>query len=151
MRATASLLGLEGMLCRISLRLAPTPQRPNGSDDVGYEITAPLDRRGFLDPAELKARNGSCRVARFARGEPHRYGRLIYRPGADGRGMWAIDYGLARFADDEDAYGLDEHCFEVGGCVRLRDSHGAFQPFRVVRVVPLIGRHPRAGERPSVA
>lgn len=139
------------MLCRISLRLAPTPRQPQGSDDVGYEITAPLDRRGFLDPAELKANDGACRVARFAQGEPHRYGRLIHRPGADGRGMWAIDYGLARTADDEDAYGLDECCFEVGGCVRLRDSHGAFQSFRVVRVVPLIGKHPRPGERPSVA
>lgn len=139
------------MLCRISLRLAPTPQQPQGSDEVGYEITAPLDRSGFLDPAEVKARHGACRVARFARGEPHRYGRLTYRSGAGGRGMWAIDYGLARSADDEDAYGLDEHCFEVGGCVRLRDSHGAFQPFRVVRVVPLIGKHPRSGERPSVA
>ncbi len=139
------------MLCRVSLRLAPTPRQPQGSDDVGYEINAPLDRRGFLDPAEYKARRGPWRVARFARGEPHRYGRLVYRSGAKGRGMWAIDYGLARFADDEDAYGLDECCFEVGGCVRLRDSHGAFQPFRVVRVVPLTGGHPRSSERPSAA
>jgi hypothetical protein len=139
------------MLCRISLRLAPTPQQPQGSDDFGYEITAPLDRAGFLDPVELRARHGLCRVARFARGEPHRYGRLVFRSGRNGRGMWAIDYDLARFADDEDAYSLEECCFEVGECVRLRDGHGSFQPFRVVRVVPLIGRDPRSGERPSAA
>lgn len=139
------------MLCRISLRLGPTPQQPQGCDDCGYEITAPLDRNGYLDAAELQARHGHCRVARFAPGEPHRYGRLVYRAGRGGRGMWAIDYDVSRWGDDEDAYGLEEHCFEVGACVPLRDGHGTFRPFRVVRVVPLIGRDRGTGERPPAA
>ncbi|MBX3499077.1 MAG: hypothetical protein KF889_06495 [Alphaproteobacteria bacterium] len=139
------------MLCRISLRLGPTPQEPQGRSDYGYEITAPLDREGYLDASELRARHGHCRVARFAPGEPHRYGQLVYRSGRKGRGMWAIDYDISPCGDDEDACGLDEHCFEVGELVRLRDSHGAFQSFRVVRVVPLIGKDPRTGERPSAA
>jgi hypothetical protein len=139
------------MLCRISLRLGPTPQQPKGRDDCGYEITAPLDRNGFLDPTELRARHGHCRVARFAPGEPHRYGRLVYRAARNGRGLWAIDYDVSRVGDDEDAYGLEEHCFEVGEVVPLRDRHGGFQPFRVVRVVPLIGRDPDRRNQPSAA
>lgn len=139
------------MLCRISLRLGPTPQHPLGCNDLGYEITAPLDRNGHLDAAGLRARHGHCRVAHFAPGQPHRYGQLIYRAGRNGRGMWAIDYDVSRCSDDEDVYGLEEHCFEVGECVRLRDGHGAFRPYRVVRVVPLIGKDPRTGERPSAA
>ncbi len=139
------------MLCRISLRLAPTPEQPRGCDDCGYEITAPLDRRGYLDATELRSRHGHCRVARFAPGEAHRYGLLVYRAGRNGRGMWAIDYDTSPCHDDEDAYALDEFCFEVGERVHMRDGHGAFQPFRVVRVVPLIGRDPRHGTRPSAA
>ena len=139
------------MLCHISLRLGPTPRQPQGCNDIGYEITAPLDRSGYLDASELRAQKGRCRVAHFARGEPHRYGQLIYRDGANGRGMWAIDYGTSRSGDDEDAYGLDEHCFEVGECVRMRDCHGAFLPFTVVRVEPGIGEYPRLEQPPSAA
>lgn len=139
------------MLCRISLRLAPTPEQPQGSVDCGYEITAPLDRKGYLDPTELRSRHGQCRVARFAPGEAHRYGLLVYRAGSKGRGMWAIDYDDSPCRDDEDAYALDEHCFEVGECVSIRDRHGAFQTFKVVRVVPLVGWDPRRGTRPSAA
>jgi hypothetical protein len=139
------------MLCRISLRLAPTPEQPLGSRDCGYELNAPLDRNGYLDPTELRSGHGQCRVARFAPGKPHRYGLLVYRAGRDGHGMWAIDYDASPCADDEDAYALDAFCFEVGACVQMRDGHGAFQPFRVVRIVPLVGQGPRRRTRPSAA
>jgi hypothetical protein len=126
------------MFHRISLRLAPTPQCPKGCDKCGYEIIAPLDRNGMLDAEELKDKEGLCTVEHFAPGEARRSGRLVHRPGRARRpGMWAFDYGTGGCGDDEDVYGLERIVFEPDAIVSLRDCHGAFQPFTVVRFEPL--------------
>ena len=62
------------MLHRITLHLARSRQFPDGSSRHGYEIVAPLDADGRLDPAEWRSRRRSCRVRRVWAGEPARLG-----------------------------------------------------------------------------
>ena len=49
------------MLSRISLRLEPSPEQPEGCQDCGYEITAPLDAN-----AEATVNNVNSLIQRVA-------------------------------------------------------------------------------------
>ena len=96
------------MLYRITLHLARSQPFPDGSNRHGYEIVAPLDAEGHLDPIEWKSRRRSCRVRRFWAGEPAKHGLLIHRPGGVGGATWLIDYDDSRDIDDE-AVARDAH------------------------------------------
>ena len=71
------------------------PPRP-ASATMAYDILAPLDTEGRLDPAEWKAHAAACRVRRFHGGETDRVGLLRRKPG----GAWFFDYEKGE-SDDE--------------------------------------------------
>jgi hypothetical protein len=125
------------MLHRITLHLARSRQFPDGSSRHGYEIVAPLDADGRLDPAEWRSRRRSCRVRRFWAGEPARQGRLIHRPGGAGGATWLIDYNDATDADDEAGYRLGTHRFVPGEYVSVRDEDGEMHTFRIASIEAL--------------
>jgi hypothetical protein len=60
------------MFHRITLHLARTREHPEGSAAHGYEIFAPLDGSGHLDPSAWNAARERCTVRRF--GGPSRTG-----------------------------------------------------------------------------
>ena len=49
----------------IRLELAREPDHPRGSASTGYDLVAPLDAEGRLDPAALKAAPERSHVRRF--------------------------------------------------------------------------------------
>jgi hypothetical protein len=119
------------VLQRITLHLARTPEFPDGSAARGYEIVAPLDRTGHLDPLAWHDNRARCQVRRFWSGEPDRIGHLVHKAGGSGGATWAIDYDDAAGDSEEQGYHLNTHRFVEGEYVSIRDHKGEPVPFKV--------------------
>ena len=122
------------MLSHITLHIARGPAHPEGSESDGYEITAPLDVEGRLDPKTWRDQRTHCLVRRFRPGEPTRQGRLVHRAGGSGGGTWVIDYDDRREDDDEIGFRLNTHVFRPGEYVSLTDEVGKLQTYLVTSV-----------------
>jgi hypothetical protein len=122
------------VLHRVRLELARSHDFPDGSARHGYEITAPLDASGLLDPHEWNSKRAKCRVRRFWAGEPDRHGRLVHRAGGAGGATWLIDYDQDTTDDDEAGYRLGAHRFQAGEYVSIRDEDGELHTFKVAQV-----------------
>ena len=82
-------------LHHIRLELAREPGKPEGDPHSGYDLVAPLDASGRLDPAAARALDTPCRVRRFDRDETVATGELRLA----GRQGWILDF--PGDADDE--------------------------------------------------
>src|SRR5215204_3576641 len=102
------------MLQNISLRLARSPQYPQGSSLHGYDIIAPLDETGHLAAESWREARDRCRVRRIWVGEPVRHGLLVHRAGGLDGATWIINYDDQTTADDEAGYRLNAHRFIEG-------------------------------------
>jgi hypothetical protein len=122
------------MLHRITLHLARCPEYPEGSTRHGYEIIAPLDGSGHLDPAQWKGRRNLCRVRRFWGDEAERLGWLVHRAGGAGGASWIIDYDASKTVDDEAGYRLSTHRFTPGEYVSIQDEDEKLHTFQVASV-----------------
>ncbi|MCW5696711.1 MAG: hypothetical protein KIS96_08255 [Bauldia sp.] len=114
---------------KIRLELAREPGHPEGEAGHGYDLLAPLDAEGRLDPAEWRAHRGECRVRRFRTGEADQIGTLSRRPG----GSWFFDYEEGD-EDDESGFRLGDERFVPGEYVSLRERDGKMHTFRVILV-----------------
>lgn len=134
------------MLQVITLHLGRTSAFQDGSARHGYEITAPLDERGYLDAAAWQEQRDLCRVRRFWAGESDKHGWLVHRAGGAGGATWCIDYDDATSDDDETGFRLSSHRLVADEYVSIRDNDGEMSPFRVVsvRVKPGAGKRPAA-------
>jgi len=110
----------------------------------GYEIVAPLDRDGLLDPAEWRERRNLCRVRRFWGDEGDRHGMLVHRSGGAGGASWVIDYDPHTRSDDETGYRLSRHRFVPGEYVSIQDEDDRLHTFQVATVqdIRLAGAEP---------
>lgn len=122
------------MLKNITLHLARSAEHPEGTTAEGYEIIAPLDAEGHLDPRGWRDARTRCLVRRFVPGEPARHGRLVHRAGGPGGGTWLIDYDDRSTDDDEVGFRLNTHVFREGEYVSIRDAFGDMQTLRVAAI-----------------
>lgn len=113
----------------IRIELARDHDFPEGSSERGYELVAPLDIDGRLDPAEWRKQRDRCNVRRFWAGT-QQVGHLIHTRG----GTWAVDYNPATKEDDEPGFRLDKHQFSLGEYVSFKEHDGVMRTFRVVAV-----------------
>ncbi|MDQ0469827.1 hypothetical protein [Labrys wisconsinensis] len=125
------------MLHRIILHLARAPDHPDGSDRIGYELLAPLDGDGHLDPIGWQQVRALCHVRRFAPDEPERGGLLVHRPGGTGGATWLIDFGRGAAGDDESGHRLETHVFRKGECISIGNARRRLRTFRIVDVQPV--------------
>jgi hypothetical protein len=72
---------LSHTLKRIRLNLARSKEFPSGSSRHGYELVAPLDHFGHIDPHLWQRHRNQCQVRRFWQGEDDQIGPLIFAPG----------------------------------------------------------------------
>jgi hypothetical protein len=112
-------------LHHIRLEFAREPGNPAGDRHSGYDIVAPLDAAGRLDPKAARTMEKSCRVRRFADEETVATGWLK----TSGRGGWILDF--PGDADDETGFRFGEECFVLGEYVSLQAPGGATHTFRV--------------------
>ena len=120
-------------LKRIRLSLARSKDFPNGSNRHGYEIVAPLDRIGHIDPVAWKDHRAQCRVKRIWDGEETDVGLLLHKPGGAEHARWIFDYDASRSDDDESGYRLGSHAFVPGEYVSI-DHEGDLHTFKVISV-----------------
>lgn len=120
-------------LMTIRLELGRMTGTPQGDPRHAYEMVAPLDMEGHLDPKEWREEKHRCAVRRFRPGEPERRGSLRHC----GRG-WLFDYLPGRSDDNETLVRADRHLIEKGLCVSVTEEDGVQRPFRIVEVRPLV-------------
>lgn len=119
---------------RIHLELARDHDFPNGSRAHGYDLVAPLDAEGHIDPEEWQSNRDRCRVRRFWEGEDDEIGHLIRKPG----GNWAFHYDIhGDEDDDETGYRLSEHVFKPGEYISINEHDDVLRTFRVTSVIDI--------------
>ena len=116
-------------LMLVRLELARTREFPEGSPRHGYELVAPLDASGHLDPKGWKAMHQACTVRRFWADEAEEHGLLMHR--RDGK--WVFSYRRGD-EDDEPVFRLDRHRFAEGEYVSVTEHDGITRPFKIVSV-----------------
>ena len=88
-------------LKRITLTLARSKDFPNGSDQIGYDLIAPLESHGHINLVAWKKHRTECTVRHFFTGEDDKTGLLVHKAGGAEHGRWVFDYDPARLDDDE--------------------------------------------------
>ena len=124
-------------LKHIRLELARSREFPSGSARHGYDILAPLDKNGHIDPEEWRKHRGECRVRRFWAGEDDVVGHLLHKAGGAEHAHWTFEYGGEAAADEEAGYRFGLHAFLPGEYVSIRDDDGEFHTFVVKSVEPV--------------
>jgi len=127
----------QHVLKHIKLQLARSKEFPSGSSRHGYDIVAPLDAEGRIDPELWRVHREACRVRRFWDDEEDAIGRLVHKPGGAEHARWMFDYGGADDEDDESGYRFGAHKFLPGEYVSIRGHDGELHTFVVATVETL--------------
>lgn len=119
-------------LTRVILRLGRNPGAgyPDGEDDYGYVIQAPLDNDHKLDPALWRDKKELCTVRRFQQLETAADGWLRHR-GEN----WYFWYDEADEGPEEPLFKLGAKQLRPGEYVTVREGDGDILTFRVTEAV----------------
>lgn len=115
-------------LTRVILRLGRNPDAgfPEGNDEYGYVVNAPLSSDGKLDSAMWREKKELCTVRRFQPNETPADGWLRHR-GAN----WYFWYDEADEGPEEPAFKLGAHQLRPGEYVTIREADGDVLTFRI--------------------
>lgn len=116
-------------LRNIHLELARCPEFPEGSNEFGYDIKAPLTEDGHISIEDWSANADQCTVRRFWRHEDDENGMLVHTD----RG-WKFDYDPDQEDDDEPLFRLDDHIFKEGEYVSVTEHDGVQRTFQVKEI-----------------
>jgi len=121
------------MLSQIMLHLARNPDAGvvEGDSSRGYVLVAPLTDEGLLDEEAWREHKADCTVRAFAPGVPPRVGRLARRGH-----NWFFDYDRTETDDDEPVFKLEQHKFEVGEYVTIKDKADTPLVYRIDSTEP---------------
>lgn len=119
-------------LTRVILRLGRNPDAgyPDGNDDYGYVIHAPLDSDYKLDAALWRDKKEQCTVRRFHPQEAVADGWLRVR-GEN----WYFWYDEEDEGPDEPVFKLGAKELRPGEYVTVREGDGDVMTFRVAEAV----------------
>jgi hypothetical protein len=131
------------MLQLVTLHLARSSEFPEGRSERGYELVAPIDESGHLDPREWTKVRAQCRVRRFWRDDGERRGMLLHRTGGANGATWRIDYDGQPRERQEKGLHLETHRFAEGEYLSFRDEDGRIITFKIISMRPV---GPRAKE-----
>jgi len=127
----------QHVLKHIRLELARSKEFPSGSTRHGYDIVAPLDKNGHIDPEQWRKHRGACRVRRFWAGADDVVGHLLHKAGGAEHARWTFAYDGEADADEEAGYRFGLHAFLPGEYVSIRDDDGELHTFVVKSVEPV--------------
>ncbi|MEZ5995064.1 MAG: hypothetical protein R3C25_04865 [Hyphomonadaceae bacterium] len=115
-------------LTRVILRLGRNPGAgfPDGNDDYGYVIHAPLDNNGKLDPALWREKKEQCTVRRFHPHEAASDGWLRHRGD-----NWYFWYDEEDEGPEEPLVKLGAHELRAGEYITVREGDGDVLTFRI--------------------
>jgi hypothetical protein len=119
-------------LTRVILRLGRNPDAgfPDGDDNYGYVIHAPLDGDHKLDAALWREKREHCTVRRFHPHETAADGWLRHRGD-----NWYFWYDEAEEGPEEPLIKLGSHRLFPGEYITVREGDGDTLTFRVAEAV----------------
>ncbi len=119
-------------LTRVILRLGRNPDAgyPDGHDDYGYVLHAPLDSDYKLDAALWRDKKSACTVRRFQPHETPADGWLRHRGD-----NWYFWYDEADEGREEPLFKLGGRELRPGEYVTVREGDGDVLTFRVAEAV----------------
>ena len=106
-------------LKRIILRLARNPGFPDGDEQQGYVLKAPLTADGRIDLAAWQKQRDACTVIRFLPDPDERANGWLTHRGSH----WRFRYDEDHEGPDEGTYRLGDHVFRPGEYVTIA-HHG---------------------------
>ncbi|NQY14631.1 MAG: hypothetical protein HRT81_12315 [Henriciella sp.] len=106
-------------LKQIVLRLARNEDFPDGDDQQGYVLVAPLSADGMIDLEGWRAQRELCEVRRFHPDPDEAADGLLTHNGSH----WRFHYDEDHEGPDEGGYRLGDHPFRPGEYVTIA-SHG---------------------------
>jgi hypothetical protein len=127
----------QHVLKHIRLHLARSKEFPNGSARHGYDLVAPLDKNGYIDPELWRKHREACRVRRYWEGEDDVVGHLVHKSGGAEHARWTFEYAPGAAEDAEAGFRFGVHTFSSGEYVSIKDEDGELHTFVVASVEPM--------------
>ncbi len=112
---------------KVLLRLARNPGYPEGDDQQGYVLIAPLDADDRLDPVAWRENRAICTVIRFKPGVERDADGFLTHQGSH----WFFHYDEEGEGDDEPVFRLGDHRLAVGDYVTIHENDGQSLTYRV--------------------
>lgn len=113
-------------LQRITMRLARNEDYPDGDDNQGYVIVAPLTADGHLDLEAWRDHREHCTVIRFHPDPDEKADGWLTHRGSH----WRFRYDEEGEGPDEAGYRLQEHRFRPGEYITV--AHHGNEPLTYI-------------------
>ena len=109
-------------LTRVVMRLGRNPDAgfPDGDNDQGYVIVAPLDKDGRLDLDLWRANKADCTVDRFSSDPAEKADGWLTHRGSH----WFFHYDEEGEGPDEPVYRLGDHTLLLGDYLTIHEADG---------------------------
>ncbi|MCR9268066.1 MAG: hypothetical protein NXI03_10895 [Alphaproteobacteria bacterium] len=109
-------------LTRVVMRLGRNPDAgfPDGDNDQGYVIVAPLDKDGRLDLDLWRANKADCTVDRFSPDPAEKADGWLTHRGSH----WFFHYDEEGEGPDEPVYRLGDHTLRLGDYLTIHEADG---------------------------
>jgi hypothetical protein len=109
-------------LTRVVMRLGRNPGAgfPDGDNDQGYVVVAPLDKDGRLDLDLWRANKADCTVDRFSPDPAEKADGWLTHRGSH----WFFHYDEEGEGPDEPVYRLGDHTLRLGDYLTIHEADG---------------------------
>lgn len=121
-------------LTRVVMRLGRNPDAgfPDGDNDQGYVVVAPLDKDGRLDLDLWRANKADCTVDRFSPDPAEKADGWLTHRGSH----WFFHYDEEDEGPDEPVFKLGDHVMRVGEYLTIHEADGHDMTFKITEARP---------------
>jgi hypothetical protein len=120
-------------LTRVVMRLGRNPgtEFPEGDDNSGYVLTAPLDVDGKLDADLWRENKKACTVDRFSPDPDEKADGWLTHRGSH----WFFHYDEEHEGPDEPLFRLGDHTIRVGDYLTIHEADGNVLTYKITEAV----------------
>ncbi|MBR9824777.1 MAG: hypothetical protein GYB36_03110 [Alphaproteobacteria bacterium] len=122
-------------LTRVIMRLGRNPDAgyPEGDDNHGYVVVAPLDKDGHLDVELWRAHREKCTVDRFSPDPDEKADGWLTHRGSH----WFFHYDEEHEGPDEPVFRLGDHLLRVGEYLTIHEADGDNLTYKITEAQPV--------------
>lgn len=122
-------------LTRVVMRLGRNPDAgyPEGNDNHGYVVVAPLDKDGHLDVDMWREHRSKCTVDRFSPEDVDKADGWLTHRGSH----WFFHYDEEHEGPDEPVFRLGDHLLRVGEYLTIHEADGDDLTYKITEAQKL--------------
>ena len=122
-------------LTRVVMRLGRNPDAgfPDGDDNHGYVVVAPLDNEGHLDVELWRANKEKCTINRFSPDHTEDADGVLTHRGSH----WYFHYDEPEEGPDEPVYRLGDHLMRLGEYLTIHEADGEDLTYKITETTRL--------------